>query len=162
MKKFLVLMLVLGMTSAANAALTWSADDITIDLTVNPVAVVQIISDNADAYTEIWAGADASLIAEITSMATLANAAEGGAVASAAYPGWWVLEAVDFTPPSDIAAGDHFDVTITGLVEGTYVISTDSYEGSGPDDLLTITVVPEPMTIALLGLGGLFLLRRRK
>jgi len=30
-------------------------------------------------------------------------------------------------------------------------------------DTLTISqVVPEPMTIALLGLGGLFLLRRRK
>jgi len=161
MKKLLILMLVIGMTSAANAALTWSVDEITIDL-ASPTAVVQIISDTTDAYTEIWAGADASLIAEITSMATLAGAAEGGAVASSAYLGWWVIEAVDFTPPSDIAVGDHFDVTLTGLSLGTYVISTDSYGGAGLDDLLTITVVPEPMTIALLGLGGLFLLRRRK
>ena len=29
-------------------------------------------------------------------------------------------------------------------------------------DTITITQIPEPMTIALLGLGSLFLLRRRK
>jgi hypothetical protein len=39
------------------------------------------------------------------------------------------------------------------------------YASPGPDDNLpyvVLHVIPEPMTIALLGLGGLFLLRRRK
>ena len=33
---------------------------------------------------------------------------------------------------------------------------------SGGPYTLTVNVIPEPATIALLGLGGLFLLRRRK
>ena len=156
MKKFLILLLVLGLTSAANAALTWSVDD--VEIIIGNTAVVQLVSDSDQPYTSQWVGADSSLVAEITSMAVLPAAAEGTAVPSAAYPGWWVVEAVDFTPPSDIAVGDHFDVTISGLALGTYTINSDY----GTGDNLLITVIPEPMTIALLGLGGLFMLRRRK
>lgn len=161
MKKLLILVLVFAMTSAASAALTWSVDNVTIDRTaVDPTVVVQLVSDSDQPYTQNWVGADPSPtgVAEITSMTVLPAAAEGTAVPSATYPGWWIVEAVDFNPPSDIAVGDHFDVKITGLADGTYTINSDY----GTGDNLLITVIPEPMTIALLGLGGLFLLRRRK
>ncbi|HUS73691.1 MAG TPA: PEP-CTERM sorting domain-containing protein [Sedimentisphaerales bacterium] len=168
MKKLLILMLVLGMTSAANAVLTWSADEVTIDLT-SPTAVLQIISSTALAYPggPAWVGAEPSTVAEIASIVALSGAGEDAELADPAtsgYPGWWTISAKDVTgtPGDTIVAGSQWDVTITGLMEGVYVISADSYGSAGSDDLLTITVVPEPMTIALLGLGGLFLLRRRK
>ena len=49
--------------------------------------------------------------------------------------------------------------------ESEYVTITlwEDAEGYGtPQDTIIIHQVPEPMTIALLGLGGLFLLRRRR
>ena len=156
MKKLLILMLVLGMVPAANAALTWSVDGVIIG---PGTVVVQLISDSDQPYTSVWVGADCSPVAEITSITALPAAVDGTAVVTA-YPGWWLVEAVDFTLPSDIVAGPHFDVTIRGLSLGTYTINSDFYGTAGPND--TLLIIPEPMTVALLGLGGLFLLRRRK
>ena len=161
MKIFLILMLVLGMASAANAALTWSVDE--VYLPPGETVVVQLISDNDQSYTFVWLGADPSPtgVAEITGITALPAAAEGTAVLTS-YPGWWIVEAVDSTPPSDIVAGPHFDVTIKGLSgDGTYTINSDFFETAGPNDTLFLWT-PEPMSIALLGLGGLFMLRRRK
>ena len=165
MKKLLILMLVLGMTSAANAVITWSVDEVTIDITVDPTAVVQLVSDSGLSYTGVWVGADPSPlgVAEITSMTILPAALDGSAVPTA-YAGWWQIEGLDFNPDDAIVVtpGNHFDVTITGLVEGTYTLGSDFYNTVGDNASLLVTVIPEPMTIALLGLGSLFLLRRRK
>ena len=48
-----------------------------------------------------------------------------------------------------------------GPVDGLYDGETPAYEAYGLP-YAEVTIIPEPMTIALLGLGGLFLLRRRK
>ena len=159
MRKLSILMLVLGMVSAANADLTWSVDEVTVG--VGETVVVQLISDSDQPYTSQWVGADPSPVAEIINIVRLPAAGDGDIIPPPyppnPYPGWWIVEAVDFTPPYDITAGPHFDVTIAGLSLGTYTINSDYGIG---DNLLII--VPEPMTIAMLGLGGLFLLRRRK
>ena len=158
-------MLVLGMASAANATVvSWSVDDVTI--TIGDSAVVQLTADDDQPYAAKWVGASPSTFAVIDSIVALAAAGDAPVIkdpATTAWPGWWTIEALDFEPPSSIAAGAQYTVTITGLAEGTYLIDSDSYElEGGINDVLTINVVPEPMTIALLGLGGLFLLRRRK
>ncbi|MHC4911744.1 MAG: PEP-CTERM sorting domain-containing protein, partial [Planctomycetota bacterium] len=65
--------------------------------------------------------------------------------------------------PNAPVAGDWSTVEFVGLAVGTYTIDlTDG--GSTGMQLATadITVVPEPTTIALLGLGSLVLLRRRR
>ena len=72
-------------------------------------------------------------------------------------------------------SGKMWDV-LFGPQDGVWVIAdwsasipvwVSAYEGSGPPHvkqwvLLDQIQVPEPMTIALLGIGGLFLLRRRR
>ena len=167
MKKLVLLALVLAMASIAGADLTWSVD--TLTLQVAESQTIQIVSSDTGSYTSVWVGADPSPtgVAKITGMTMLPAAAEGGYLddgptpGGTGYEGWWQIEAVDFNPPSDILAGPHFDVTILGMAVGTYVIGTDEYGGAGANDYLTINVVPEPMTLGLLGLGGLFLRRRK-
>lgn len=63
--------------------------------------------------------------------------------------------------------------SIYPIVDGTYLIASGVVgdtvetwwfdEGSGATGLIgTVELLPEPMTIALLGLGGLFILRHRR
>jgi hypothetical protein len=54
------------------------------------------------------------------------------------------------------------DVILEILVGSTSTIDGVTYTAGEPLHTLIIHQIPEPMTIALLGLGGLFALRRRK
>jgi hypothetical protein len=66
--------------------------------------------------------------------------------------------------PSDVVAGTQFSIQIIGKQYGTIYISlqddTDYHEISSNGPLMLI--IPEPITIVLLGLGGLMIRRRRK
>jgi hypothetical protein len=162
MKKLLVLMLVLGMATAANATvISWSVDSLTLD--INATAVVNLVADDATGYDIKSVGATAGAVASIVDIDPLAAAGQDATATALADPylGWWNILSADSTgtPMNSIVSGNHFDVTIKGLATGTYAINSDYY---GTNDVLNITVVPEPATVALLGLGGLFLLRRRK
>ena len=164
MKKLLVLALVLGLASVASAALTWSVSSVSVGL--NESATVQISSSTATTYAggPAWVGNDASTVAEITGISALAAAGGNAAIqdpTATTWAGWWTVNALDTEEPFTIASGNQWDVTIKGLAVGSYVIGSDFYASAGANDSLTITVIPEPMTIALLGLGGLFLRRRK-
>ena len=73
--------------------------------------------------------------------------------------------AADMTEPFDsIQAGVWFEFTVYGAAVGD-VYTVDLYASDFATILDTgyvYCVIPEPMTIAMLGLGALFLLRRRK
>jgi len=158
MKKFLALIVVLNMVSVANAALTWDVDSITLD--IDEVEVVNIISDNSSPYT-VSMGNDASTVAEIVNAISLLSGLypEIQTTAIEGPPGWWQLTvwSEGVIPP-----GSHWEVVIIGLAEGSYSLNSDYYEDAGSNDILSITVIPEPMTISLLALGVLALLRKRR
>lgn len=157
MKKFLALIVVLNMVSVANAALTWDVDLITLD--IGEDEVVNIISDNSSPY-DVAMGNDASTVAEIVNAISLLSGPEIQATAiEGPPPGWWQLTVWS---EGFIPAGIHWEVSIRGMAEGSYSLNSDYSGSAGPNDILSITVIPEPMTISLLALGALTLLKKRK
>ncbi|MHC4863247.1 MAG: PEP-CTERM sorting domain-containing protein, partial [Planctomycetota bacterium] len=98
-------------------------------------------------------------------------------------PGWNTLLPIGVPGPVVEISGAHFLEANPGPVIGYWLVRCDDYGpvvaslsagasygnnrdiyGQEPDFVGTITIyqVPEPLTVGLLGLGGLLLLRRRK
>jgi len=168
MKKLLILMLVLGMASSANALI------VTLDPSGSAVVpagtiTVNVVSDTADlgyeyavkildttyaSFSSVTATSDAGIDSFLTDYADALGAETytyvittlDKGVSGTVQPGvQWILD-IAFTgaAPDQTATLALLDDTLTQI---------GSYEMVG---------IPEPMTIALLGLGSLFLLRRRK
>lgn len=153
MKKVLILLMVFGLSSLAHAGLSWSQSSVAVD--VDGLVLVYIESDTTAAIDQTWTGASGSTIAEVVAINALPAAGDNAVVVDyrGSYAGWWTVETKDTAEPFNIATGNQYEVTIKGLAVGSDTL----YVGS---DAITVTV-PEPMTIALLGLGGLLLRRRR-
>jgi len=163
MKKLLVLALVLGLASAASAGIVLvSPDPTTLDIVTDPIdepqpmaafflattgegsldAGTMLYSGSLSAITD-YTGADPDLTAAI-------NAVIGGESTRIDF-----VEFADGTPPPQPpVVGKLATYSVTGLLTA-YLIDPDVTQ------VLSSVVIPEPTTIALLGLGGL-LLRRRK
>jgi len=169
MRKLLVLALVLGIASAANAVLIQvdgSDPGPSIEIGEGVTAVITVVSEDASS----WLG---YIIVEEGGTGALSNAvaqdAAGDLGAASAYTeaGWGAgYELTIAMSPGGapaIAVGPQFTLDFTGGEVGqtaTISLFVDPEFGT-PVDSVTITIVPEPMTVILLGLGAL-LLRRRK
>ena len=162
MKKCLVLMLVLGIASMATATLTISAPA-TID--VGATVSIAIVADAASAAQT----GDASG-GYVTALGTyhtyisgfvMEPGAAAGTMSGYSYnasTGYIYVNGSNLGTEDLLSPGDwlSFDLGTGALAVGDVItIALNNGQSVGID------VVPEPMTIGLLGLGGLFLRRRK-
>lgn len=161
MKKVLVVMLVLGLVSAANAALTLKPGGASVD--VGKSMAVLVNSSAGGAY-QGWLEIVNPAIADFDNApAILAAGNTGGNSSMTAYPefgAWYNFTIASLDPAKPILAGDHVQINIKGIAQGKTVLNLYADDAATLLDTKDITVVPEPVTLVLLGLGGLFLRRR--
>ena len=169
MKKLLILVLVLCVTSAASAALVWidpTNTDVTwtLDLvggTVTATAASGAVGSYYDVYIQATSG---SITPTVGTGGGGTGTYDGvypaaGDTANMTIAGPWYLPSSDdqFATLPDQAAGMWFSFDVP-----VGYVSINFYDSAGTVHSEALSgVVPEPMTIALLGLGGLFLRRRK-
>jgi hypothetical protein len=168
MKKLLVLMLVFGLTSAANAAVVGlSVDGSTVTTAAeidiaSPTIILSVVSDTDD---HPWLMEVSVAMADATLGAPTPTSNAGGLADYVDYSGGglWDYELSTAGSPGSVLKGQQWTMNLTALggLGSVFTVSLGEY-GATPVSTIDFTVVPEPMTIALLGLGSLFMLRRRK
>jgi len=181
MKKLLVLMMVLGMATMANAAIKLSVNgqDAPDVITLYPSDYITIGVVNIDyvsvADRNFWAYVDLSDLDNYTVAGAALVAPGKGDMASFSY--------AEYPAPSDygeysvsqtwtpgvvspVPAGLYFQFElhcdgISDVVVDLWDYNPIAYPSGAIVDTVTIHQIPEPITMALLGLGGLFLRRRK-
>ena len=172
MKKLLILVLVLGLSTVASAALQLSVNGVTGAGVQDASAgdVIGVVSDDTSGYDYyLTVALGVGTYGDFGSVSIWQPHADGGHAGgdaavtdyTAYYTAYFdrtvMISAKDVSSPFDIAAGTQFSMPILAG-------ATTGFQIDLMDDALTIldsVYVPEPMTIALLGLGGLFLRRRK-
>lgn len=171
MKKLLALVLVLAVSSASFGAMVLEPVSVDKDVasTIDLVTTTDITAGNGEGYVAILVDTTVGTL-DVTgaSIVSLDISAFNGAVGlfGVPKPGMEGVWAGVFTFGAGYTAGTTlidniaFNPTgVTGQIE-LWALDVDTVT---PLELLdTVEVVPEPMTMSLLGLGGLALIRRRR
>lgn len=185
MKKLLVLLLVLGMASTASATL-----QISVNGNQEPVDSEITLSQSETITLDIWTDADIPQFGGGAWMlicdTTMGSIDPGISLVSGYSYGDppYTADKAEIIPPAGLEGIWGFYADFAGTSAGTTLYDEiifhceygdpphdvtiylmDAPDGSPASivyDAVVIHQVPEPMTVALLGLGGLFLLRRRK
>ena len=191
MKKLMVVLMVLSMATMANATLTYNigvggvaaGNEMNLDMT--QTAAISILgSGDASGAWLIVAGPGTLTGGDISHIANEAmNNVDLGALIDPEAPesGTWgaffdslysgttraiAMTWVDSEEPFVSGFGPIlFDgATLAGTAMGDVTIAVVDFAGEElvVGDVLTVHITPEPMTMGLLGLGGLFLRRRSK
>ena len=157
MKKLLALALVLGVAGMASAVVT--LDPISPTINIGDTVTISVVADASGNYGGWLDPVDNG----VGTFGDLVILPEAGADASKdfSFDPWWLFEAKSFNPDAPVLAGAHFTIDFTGNAEGTATLALWDFDAANVLATTTITVVPEPMTLGLLGLGGLFLRRRK-
>ena len=179
MKKLLILMLVLGMASLASATPVMVVSNTTP--TLGSTFTVTISGTSAEAsgtdyigggyagvlaldYDNYTDGADNPYISfvNVTVTPTIAAGAGAGMSDSTGNVQW--IAAYGINPADetrDVDEGLWFTWTLNADSLGTTMVDFLNAGWTATIDDQLVTVIPEPVTIALLGLGALFLRRRK-
>jgi len=165
MKKLMALILVFALPSAANAVLIQVDGQVGETFDVQENAIISVVSEDA----LNWLG---YLIVEDGGLGALSNpvgtdlAGDPALAGATAYTeagwgdGYEITVAASASFP--VGAGTQFNFDFTGIRGDTARISLFvDPEFNVPVASVSVNIIPEPTTILLLGLGGLFLRRRR-
>jgi hypothetical protein len=179
MKKVLVTLLVLGLASAANAGLVLGVGGADAPAEIDVSDVVQIVGvDTVPANAALYVAVYGDLSIDGGSLVYSGNLSSydnlEAYAAAIGYPDGPSLLAdfdsfglsgiVDLSAAT-LADGSATPAPLTGVLVDGITMTGEGGRLDLVDDALStidsVTVIPEPMTIALLGLGGLFLRRRK-
>jgi hypothetical protein len=170
MKKLAVLVLVLAISCVANAGLYLNIVGPVAD-TVTPgqVVTLQIVADSAQlSNCGVILAIDGAALVDFSTATNTVNPDAFYDFTGAGFDGQVVVLA-DLAIPGSVyplmGAGvkvDGFKITAGLAGSQIFIRSTDpaATADAGLYSPVTLNVVPEPMTLGLLGLGGLFLRRR--
>lgn len=162
MKKLLVLMLVLAMSSLVSAGLILDVVDNQVAVVMEPGTPNLFIYDievRIDAGELVGAGANINPSGK-TWMTAPKIASQSGQAFRVTAIDIQMFGAEGLAAPNQVLSG----LVVSGASE--YTVTLFSYDcslGDGSNELgvLDTVYVPEPMSLMLLGLGGLFLRRRK-
>ncbi len=170
MKKLVALILVLGLATVANAGLTLVSTD--MELSTSETAIISIDSaGDVSSQQEFYLNLSGPGLLDVSAAINLINSnSEGasvidiGALGDPPTPGNFIfmdLAILGGPPAPPVTAGTgvvgNIVLTCQGMGDVTLTLSGSE---SGELSSLVITQIPEPITLALLGLGGLFIRRK--
>ena len=170
MKKLLVLTLVLGMATMASATLTIVAD--AVELMPSDTNTLSVVAEGGELGSPVWLNIEGLGIMDATEADNLVQDDLGipdfgiFVIDLGSAVGYDQTILLDFLIPGTTinileqgTAADFISFHCEG--EGDVLITLLNGDTMEVLDTLTISQIPEPMTLALLGLGGLFLRRRK-
>ena len=163
MKKLMVLSLVLAMTAVSSAALSLVSDKTVL----NPgeVASLTLSSDVGGKGFLLYAIVAEGGVGAITMPNLLTGDSALNAVGAYTEAGFGTGYEVTLANGvvAKVEAGDFLTFSFSSAIEGTALVAVydDALGYNAPAASVAMTVIPEPMTMGLLGLGALFLRKRK-
>ena len=173
MKRLLIVVMVVFMASAANAAIVQLGMDGVTDgagniTNLTSLSEITVVSDTDDFSYDYRLRVSDTTPGDIGDVVIYQPAGDSGHAGDDAdifewrplgpFAHVWKVLAADTGSPFNIAAGTHFSAPVTYTGPGELLIELCT---SGYQVLDSVIVTPEPATMLLLGLGGLFLRRRK-
>jgi hypothetical protein len=168
MKRLVALLLVFGLASTANAVMLQvdGASAAYIAIEEGATSLITIVGEDASSwlgYIVVEQGGSGVL----SDVAVLPAAGDLAAAEPYTEAGWgagYMLTAAESPGSSTpISTGSQFNVNYTGgtLGETAKISLYLDPEYTTPVASINVSIIPEPMTIALLSLGALFLRKRK-